>query len=395
MTAGFVCAINRGRDAYQVPLALHEAGLLSAFVTDFYAPDRWRAALPGPLARRHAAGLPSAVTRSTAGSFAVQAVSELVSVGRRRALATADALLAARAARVATDRDAHLYCYAGYLPPERRIGVGVKRVVFAFHPLAAPCLALLRDDADRFPQARGSFAREQAAAARVDVEQAWTRADAVVCASAMTRRTLLDAGCPAARITVVPYGASPLATAPAIARRQTGRAEFLFVGQGIQRKGLHHLIAAWQALDLADARLTLVCYDIDPAIAATIRSPTIRLLGRQAPAALRALYAASDVFAMPSLVEGFGLVYLDALAQGCHIVGTPNTGLPDLHLPAAAATLVTAGDLDALAAALVAGRDAARTGRLDRAAIMAAAARWRWTDFRATIARHAEAVLAA
>ena len=33
---------------------------------------------------------------------------------------------------------------------------------------------------------------------------------------------------------------------------------------------------------------------------------------------------------MPSLVEGFGQVYLEALAQGCPVLGTSNTGLPDL-----------------------------------------------------------------
>ena len=56
----------------------------------------------------------------------------------------------------------------------------------------------------------------------------------------------------------------------------------------------------------------------------------------------------ADVFIMPSLIEGFGLTYLEALAAGCHIVGTANTGLPDLPLSAAARTLVPAGDILAL-----------------------------------------------
>ena len=33
---------------------------------------------------------------------------------------------------------------------------------------------------------------------------------------------------------------------------------------------------------------------------------------------------------MPSLVEGFGYVYLEALSHGCFCVGTDNTGLPDI-----------------------------------------------------------------
>lgn len=392
MKPAFVCVANRARDGYQVPSALFEAGLLDRHVTDFYAPDSPRLPLPAPLRRRHGPGLPAAVTLSTPASFLIQAAAEVLPLPRAAVFRTADALLARKAGRVAAQRGAHLYCYAGYLPPEAAIAPGTRRVVFVFHPLAAPSLALLRADAERFPQARASFAREQAAATRREVEQAWTRADAVVCASAMTRRSLTEAGCPADRITVVPYGGI-LADRPA--RRLPGeRAEFLFVGQGIQRKGLHHLIAAWQAADLANARLTLVCYHIDPAIAATIASPTIRLLPRQAPAALRVLYEASDVFVMPSLVEGFGLVYLEALARGCHVIGTPNTGLPDLRLPAGAVSLMEAGDLHALAAALVQARTAALAGALDRVAIAEAAAAWSWRDFRHAIAAHARGVLA-
>jgi glycosyltransferase involved in cell wall biosynthesis len=124
-----------------------------------------------------------------------------------------------------------------------------------------------------------------------------------------------------------------------------------------------------------------------------IRSPSIRLLHRQSPAGLDALYRASDVFVMPSLIEGFGLVYLEALARGCHVIGTANTGLPDLNLSAKAATLVEAGDLHALAAALASGRDAALAGRLDKIAIAAAAAAWSWPDFRKAIAQHAAAMI--
>jgi glycosyltransferase involved in cell wall biosynthesis len=102
---------------------------------------------------------------------------------------------------------------------------------------------------------------------------------------------------------------------------------------------------------------------------------------------------AADVFIMPSLIEGFGLTYLEALAAGCHVVGTANTGLPDLHLSDAACTLVPTGDLTALEGViedLIARRAACG---LDPVAISAEAAHWTWQDFRAGIAAHARRVI--
>jgi len=97
---------------------------------------------------------------------------------------------------------------------------------------------------------------------------------------------------------------------------------------------------------------------------------------------------------MPSLIEGFGLVYLEALAAGCHVVGTENTGLPDLPLGPDARTLVPSGDIEALAATierLIARHEA---GGFDALAIASEARRWTWADFRERIADHARTVAA-
>ena len=388
----FICAINRDRDGYQVPLALYEAGLLERFVTDYYTPDvapRW---LPTQLARRRVEGLPAAMTRNAPVSFFGQSVAHLLRLPMNRVFAATDRLLARTVGEAAARADAHLYCYHSYLPSERSIAPGTRRVVFQYHPPPAFSLDVLRADHARWPQVAWSVAQAAGALAASPADDEWRRADAVVCASAMTRRSLEHDGCPPERIAVIPYGLDAAASPPAA--RQPGPAEFLFVGQGVQRKGLHHLIAAWQAADLADARLTLVCATFDPGIRAMIRSPSIRVLERQSREQLDALYAAADIFVMPSLLEGFGLVYGEALARGCHVIGTANTGLPDLHLPANAATLVELGNVDGLSTALTRTRDMAVAGGFDRPAIAATAAAQSWQAFRHAIADHARSVLA-
>lgn len=63
-------------------------------------------------------------------------------------------------------------------------------------------------------------------------------------------------------------------------------------------------------------------------------------------------YSRSDVFAMPSTGEGFGLVFLEAMAFGKPIVGASEGGIPDLIENGTNGFLVPAGDFDQLCQAL-------------------------------------------
>lgn len=389
---GFVCAINGGRDGYQVPVALHESGMLARFVTDYYASDRPQSWLPAAMARRHHPALPSDRVSNSPGLFFSQNVAARLGLPMNRIFPYTDRMLADHALRQAQRLHSHLYCYSSYLPEAARIPAGMRVIDFEYHPLPGLTMELLREDAARYPEVAWSFGREVRYAELEQVTESWKHADAVVCASRMTARSLEYAGCEPGRITIVPYGFA--ATVQSVAARPAdGPARFLFVGQGLQRKGLHHLLRAWRGVDPLRATLTLVCYAIDPGIANLAEQPGVTLLGRQERHELDALMQRADVFIMPSLIEGFGLAYLEAMAAGCHVVGTENTGLPDLPLSEDARTLVPVGDISALSKAietLIARRLA---GNLNAAGIAAEAGRWTWEDFRNRIAGHARQVL--
>ena len=63
-------------------------------------------------------------------------------------------------------------------------------------------------------------------------------------------------------------------------------------------------------------------------------------------------YAACDVFALPSGGEGFGLVFLEAMAHGKPVIGGAHGGIPDVIEDGITGLLVPHGDVERLSAAL-------------------------------------------
>ncbi|WP_423824325.1 glycosyltransferase [Salinibacter ruber] len=128
----------------------------------------------------------------------------------------------------------------------------------------------------------------------------------------------------------------------------------MFVGGGVQRKGLHHLLYAWQRANLpSDSQLTLVCRSIQPELAALADDTSRTTLRRGVTfETLLSLYRGHTLFAMPSLIEGFGQVFLEAMSQGCPVLGTLNTCLPDVQSDKDIVHTVKPGNLDALVSTL-------------------------------------------
>jgi len=67
---------------------------------------------------------------------------------------------------------------------------------------------------------------------------------------------------------------------------------------------------------------------------------------------LRSCYARCEVFALPSKGEGFGLVFLEAMAAGKPVVGGAHGGTPDVVEDGVTGVLVPHGDAERLAGAL-------------------------------------------
>jgi phosphatidylinositol alpha-1,6-mannosyltransferase len=70
------------------------------------------------------------------------------------------------------------------------------------------------------------------------------------------------------------------------------------------------------------------------------------------PEQLFACYANCDVFALPSRGEGFGLVFLEAMALAKPVIGGAHGGIPDIVEDGVTGLLVPHGDVERLAQAL-------------------------------------------
>lgn len=80
----------------------------------------------------------------------------------------------------------------------------------------------------------------------------------------------------------------------------------------------------------------------------------VRITGAVARDVLADLYRLADVFVMPSTKEGFGIVFLEAIACGAPAIGGDAGGTPDALGDGAYGRLVDPGDTAAIADAVVA-----------------------------------------
>src|SRR5262249_47413151 len=81
-------------------------------------------------------------------------------------------------------------------------------------------------------------------------------------------------------------------------------------------------------------------------------SESVSFLKNLSSEELLACYAACDVFALPSSGEGFGLVFLEAMAFGKPVIGGAHGGTPDVIEDGVSGFLIPHGDVDRLTAVL-------------------------------------------
>ncbi|QVL33772.1 glycosyltransferase family 4 protein [Telmatocola sphagniphila] len=357
----YVTAFAGRRDGYQIPWALEEADRLEALVTTFYSKGliqklgQFSSQVQRGLRARQCPGVPNSKVSSSLRLELVEHLGRRLKIHPPKYWNYISRALSRRAGKIAERTQSNLLLYEPYAWEAFQRNYtkhNPAKILFHFHVHPDLERQILDEDTRQFPPATAwqkvdgeGDALDQKAGA----SWAWTLADQIFCASRFTRRTLLHAGASAEKCQVVPYGVDAPAEPPAGSPSQNFRA--LFLGSGIQRKGLHHLLRAWSNARLpAGSELRIVSRVLDPAMKDLLNSSSgIRFYPGVSAAELVRLFQEAHLLVVPSLIEGFGAVFLEAAAKARAVLGTENTCVPDLGTEADGFFTCPAGDPGALA----------------------------------------------
>ena len=383
------------RDYYEASVALQQAGLLEALVTDIYlSPESLpfskglHRRFPKFFARSHP-GLPSSQVITPPACMS-DSILMRTTLGSRKRQIRLDRSLGLRARQESWHTKAALFSYSYYAADafaegEQRPPL---RFLFQLHPHPATVRKIFQEEMLRVPKFAASLKWEHelgAPRAHFDRLCAESRlANGWVVASGYTAATLAENGVPRDQIHVVPYGvafdqypcrtSAPPATAPF---------RIIWVGSMTQRKGLSYFLQAVGALPQENLEV-LICghHAVDEQVIREHGIRSIRILKGLPTAALTAELRAADLFVLPSLAEGFGHAILEAMASGLPVLTTASTCAPDVMLDGQHGFIVPIRDSQALVERINWGR--AHRSQLYQMGLAAAAQarQFTWERFR-------------
>lgn len=192
------------------------------------------------------------------------------------------------------------------------------------------------------------------------VERDLAASDHVLVNSDFVKDTFSRAGSPTNNVHVLYLGIDDqfqrfveAARAAGIAPPRNGPLRLLFAGGVMQRKGVGTLAQALSGMSDVDWRLS-VAGNFDPRLGSQIDAfaadPRVEFLGMLLRGELARRMCASEIFVFPSLAEGSAKVVFEAMAAGCFVITTPNSG--SIVRDGVHGFLVPPGDAGALANAV-------------------------------------------
>lgn len=197
-----------------------------------------------------------------------------------------------------------------------------------------------------------------------DYEREIESVDRIICVSEEARASFVRRDVPAHKFRVVRNGIEPR---PAVTDRATVLEQLgipprarvvLTVGKLTVRKGYRTLMEALPAVTGREPETYFVWVG-EGALKDELRGRAhalglgerVRFTGHRVD--VPDLMAASDLFVLPSLAEALPLVVLEAMASGLPVVGTRVCGTSETVHDGVTGRLVSAGDADTLAAAII------------------------------------------
>ena len=180
-------------------------------------------------------------------------------------------------------------------------------------------------------------------------ELIYAQADAITVPSSVAARSFVEMGVPAEKLAVIPYGVR-LENFYPTADPQPDRFDVLFAGAVGLRKGVPYLLEAFANLRHPHKRLRIAGAVLPELQSILSRLPqaNVEFLGILSNDRLRDIMSTSHALVLPSIEEGLALVQAQAMACGCPIICSTNTGGEDLFTDTIEGFIVPIRDAPAL-----------------------------------------------
>jgi starch synthase len=181
-------------------------------------------------------------------------------------------------------------------------------------------------------------------------EDEYETADIITVPSTFAFNTFVESGVPRRKLRLVPYGVD-IDTFYPCAPRNEAKFQVLFVGSVSVRKGIRYLLEAFQQLKCRSKHLViagLISPELQNIVKRVQHCDWISVLGHVQHQQLKEIMSASLVMVLPSVEDGFGLVQAQAMACGCPVIASRNTGAQDLFTDGREGFIVPIADSGAI-----------------------------------------------
>jgi len=162
-------------------------------------------------------------------------------------------------------------------------------------------------------------------------EHEYDQADLITVPSKFARRTYIEMGVPPEKLRHVAYGAD-LSRFSKVADPPVDSFEVLCVGHIAFQKGVPYLLEAFEKFRHPHKRLTMVGA-VAPEMEQFLKGKQwehVEFLGNVPHARMKDVMSRSHVVVFPSINDGFGMVIGEAMACGCPVISSENSGGIDL-----------------------------------------------------------------
>lgn len=180
-------------------------------------------------------------------------------------------------------------------------------------------------------------------------EQIYETADLITVPSGFAARSFIEMGVPAEKVRKIPYGVRLERFRP-MGHPPENRFEVLFAGGVSLRKGVPYLLEAFANLRHPAKRLR-IAGALRPdfqAVLSRMPQENVEFLGSVPQERMIELMSTSTVMVLPSIEEGLALVQGQAMACGCPVIASTNTGSEDLFTDGIEGFIVPIRDAAAL-----------------------------------------------